>query len=74
MQVGGQVVAADGNGSVIATSELTGGVVGKHGCTFSFAVKVPDRPFYAVTVTHRGAVTYSRQELARSGWKIATSL
>ncbi len=74
MYAGAQVVVADGNGSTIATSELTGGIINRYGCTFGFSIRVPDRPFYAVTVTHRGAVTYSRQDLARSNWRISTSL
>lgn len=69
---GGQVVIRDGNGSILATTSLLGGTLGVHGCTFAYSAHVPDVPFYEVTVTHRGALTYSKQQLAASRWHIAS--
>jgi hypothetical protein len=65
---GAQVVIEDGTGSTLATTDLRGGTLGMHGCTFTFEADVLDAPFYRITVTHRGAVTYSRDDMERSGW------
>jgi hypothetical protein len=69
--VGGQVVIADGSGSVLATSSLTGGVEDITGCTFDYTAQVPDATFYQITVTHRGALTYSREELQSKKWVVS---
>lgn len=71
---GAQVVVQDGAGSVLATSSLTGGRVNVKGCTFVFSVDVPDADFYQVTVTHRGALIYSRSDLTGDDWHVAGSL
>jgi hypothetical protein len=72
---GGQVVVADGSGDVLGTASLNGGTLSVLGCTFTFTVPdLPPEPFYEVTVTHRGTLTYSAQELATKGWKIASSV
>ena len=74
MSVGTQVTVEDGHGSTMATSSLSGGVLGIHGCTFVFSVEVADADFYRVTVAQRGALTYSRVELDRAGWKVSAHL
>ena len=71
---GAQVVVTDGDGRVLATTALQGGILNMSGCTFSYSVTVPDSSFYGVTVTHRGTLTYSRQDLAGRGWLVESSL
>lgn len=64
---GTPVVVADETGKTIAVGQLDTGVpqgsnpsVQASSCDFSFSVTVPDgRPFYSVTVSHRGTQTYS---------------
>lgn len=71
---GTPVVITDQGGAVIATGQLGTGsatvdtTTGRATqCTFTFAVTaVPNRPFYGVTVSHRGTVTYSAAQ-ARGG-------
>jgi hypothetical protein len=74
IEAGSQVVITDGNGNVLATTSLQGGVVNTHGCMFTFSVTVPDANFYGVTVTHRGTLTYSQQDLVDSGWQVHASV
>lgn len=69
---GAPVVITDQGGTVIATGQLDQGsaTVGANGrgtaCTFTFTVQhVPVKPFYGVTVSHRGAVTYSSDQAQR---------
>ena len=71
---GAQVIVQDGNGAVLATTALTGGRVNMHGCTFDFRVEVPVTDFYQVLVSHRGALTYSRDDLERNGWHVSGRL
>lgn len=68
---GAPVVVEDGAGVVLATTTLSGGQVNMNGCMFTFQVKVPDIPIYRVTVTHRGAMTRSRDDMAAQGWHVA---
>ena len=71
---GTQVIVQDGSGAVLATTALTGGRVNMRGCTFDFRIEVPAADFYQVLVSHRGALTYSRDDLARSGWHVSGRL
>ena len=59
---------------MLATATLTGGVLNAQGCTFSYSAQVPGADFYSVTVTHRGALTYSRSQMIASGWHVAAKL
>lgn len=75
---GAPVVITDQGGAVIATGQLDSGTAVLDGdrasaCVLTFAVPhVPDRPFYGVTVSHRGTLTYSAAQ-AKSG-DVALSL
>lgn len=71
---GGQVTVQDGEGTILATTTLAGGILNSRGCTFSFSTEVPDADFYQVTITHRGALTYSRTDLEANGWKVLAHL
>lgn len=71
---GTPVVVTDQGGSTIATGSLGAGsatvdsATGRATqCVFAIEVpSVPDRPFYGVTVSHRGTQTYSAEQ-AKSG-------
>jgi hypothetical protein len=71
---GGRVKIQDGDGRVLATSTLEGGLINMRGCTFTFSAEVPDADFYQVTITNRGALTFSRSDLQKSGWKVLARL
>jgi len=67
------------SGTVIATGTLDRGasdatyptVV----CHFSFTISnLPDAKFYSIEVTHRGALTYSQDQLNSDGWKVEASI
>lgn len=76
---GAPVVVKDGSGKIIASTNLGPGA-GPSGqysnveCTFEFSADVPDTDFYQVAVGHRNAVTNSKAELEKNGWKIDLSL
>ena len=74
LRVGAQVVVSDGSGKVLATSNLTGGVLSSDGCTFTYSAEVADADFYSVDVTHRGALTYSRAELENANWEVDSEI
>lgn len=71
---GAPVVITDQGGTTIATGQLITGsatvdsATGRAtACVFSFVIPaVPDRPFYGVTVSHRGTQQYSAAD-ARAG-------
>jgi len=78
---GAGVVVRNQAGSVIATSTLEGGHseltsagVGYY-CHFDFhVINVPSAPFYSIEISHRGAITHSRAELAAEGWHLDITL
>jgi hypothetical protein len=72
--VGAQVTVLSGDGAVLATGSLTGGRVNLHGCTFTYRLTVPDSEFYRIEVSHRGALTFSRADLAAEGWHVSARL
>lgn len=44
-------------------------------CQFSFAIpSIPDRPFYQVEVSHRGALSYQRDDLESRSWTVDLSI
>lgn len=71
LAVGTQVTVKDGSGKILATSSLTGGRVTMHGCVFTYSVSVPAADFYQVEVAHRGALTFSQEELAANDWQVS---
>jgi hypothetical protein len=75
MQTGANVVAKDAASKIIATGSLGVGVaVGSYGCEFGFTLVVPDSEYYSIEVSHRGALTYSRDELAAELWDLSLTL
>lgn len=77
IRLGASVVVKDGKGVTLATGRLGAGKMGEFGvdCEFSLEVlNVPKADFYSIEVSHRGALTYSRKELAAIGWSVAFEL
>lgn len=72
---GTPVVVTDQGGTAIATGELGTGSAAVDSatgratqCVFGFEVSsVPDRPFYGITVSHRGTQTYSASQVRTGG-------
>lgn len=76
IQEASQVVVRDGAGAVLATADLG---IGLHILpdTCSFITKIPDVPlvpFYAVEISHRGELVYSRAEMEAKGWSVHLTL
>jgi len=74
---GADVVVKDRAGSIVAAGSLEAGAGVKSPptdyarCGFSFEIpNVPDADFYSIEVSHRGALTYTRDELKAIGWSV----
>lgn len=64
IHAGTQVVATDQSGTVIATGALLTGEPSDGACRFRFTVTVPaGRKFYGISVSHRGTIQYTENEL-----------
>ena len=80
VQAGGQVTIRDGAGTVIGLAPLQRAPVTSPDmhlegrCRFPFSATVPDADFYQISVGHRNALTYSRDELAAESWTLSLSL
>lgn len=69
---GAQVVVTDQTGAVVGTAQLSYGDLHGSGmtrsCVFSFDVLVPPgRPFYGITVSHRGTIQFSGDQIGSGG-------
>ncbi|MCU1677670.1 MAG: hypothetical protein JWM93_2428 [Frankiales bacterium] len=72
---GTSVTVTDGAGKIIGTGHLDEGTGAGSVCTFGFTVKsVPDTDFYKIEISHRGGLTFSREEMAAQGWIVSASL
>ena len=76
IRLGASVVVKDGKDVTLATGRLgPGKMTEERGCEFNLEVlNVPKADFYSIEVSHRGALTYARQELAAIGWSVAFEL
>lgn len=76
MTAGTAITMKNGDGQVIATGVLPGGVADDATtCTFTASVKnVPRADFYAVSVGGRGEVTSSRSDLEKNAWSFDLTL
>jgi len=76
LSAGTAVVVKDEGGKVLATGSLDSGKISAlETCQWSFTVSnVPDAKFYQIEVSHRGAVTYSKADLDKAGWKVQLRL
>lgn len=71
---GTPVVFRDGAGTVLARVALGAGAIRmtagfRDDCVYRFSATVPDAPAYQIEVGSRGSVAFSRQELAKAGWR-----
>lgn len=72
VQEGAAVKVKDGKGKILATSGLGSGVQDDQlQCVFKFSMKIPDASTYSVEISHRGALVYSKNALAKRKWKVA---
>ena len=80
LHLGTSVTVSDGEGNVIGVGEVRSSEVKSEAstsrsCAFKFVVEdLPRADFYAVEVSHRGAVTFSFDELEEEGWRIQLSI
>jgi hypothetical protein len=76
IRAGAAVIVKDESGKVLATGSLgSGKITDPATCEFSFSLAdVPDAKFYQIEVSHRGALTYSRDDLDKRGWKVEFTL
>jgi hypothetical protein len=75
IKVGAEVTIKDEAGKILATSTLSKSEAATtQECDFTFTANVEDAKFYQVEVSHRGAVTYSRDDVARQGWRIGMEI
>jgi hypothetical protein len=73
---GAQVTVTNGSGTFIAVAPLEDGEVTTPSitCTFEFEVAVPYEAFYSFTLSHRGTLNASYQQLDRGGWSVVFTL
>jgi hypothetical protein len=72
---GAGVTVKDGAGAIIGVSQLEDPTTAAQDyCVFPFSVTVTDADFYAIEVSHRGEVTYSRADLESKGWTLGLTL
>jgi hypothetical protein len=75
ISAGAAVTVRDGEGSMLATSDLDSGEDDGFGCTFPFTVQdVPNAHFYEIEVSHRGSLSYSKDEMQANRWTVDFSL
>ena len=73
---GADVVVKDGAGTIVGTGSLVDDPAGSSTsrCRYTFEVPVKDADFYAVEVSRRGALTYSKTEIEAQGWTVEFTL
>jgi hypothetical protein len=76
VDAGASVVVTNEQGTVIGTGSLGLGSASPGGdCVFNFTVAgLPEGRFYGVEVSHRGKVTFSREQLEQDGWNVELTL
>jgi hypothetical protein len=73
---GAPVVLKDENGTILASSILSSGTGNLVRCTFTFSLEgVPDSAkFYVITVSHRGDISESHDQLAADDWHFSLTI
>ena len=74
---GSNVTVYDGSGKILATGILGIGIGSSYSrCVFPVEIskKVPTKDFYAIEVTHRGKVAYSKSQLEEKDWEVSLTL
>jgi hypothetical protein len=73
--LGAAVVVKNEHAETIATGRLELGTDELGSCTYPFRLAdVPSSEFYSIEVSHRGALTYSHEELEGLEWQVVFSL
>lgn len=69
---GANVTVKDDTGRIIGNSAIKRPNLS---CHFTFSVaRLPKASFYSVEISHRGALTFSFDDLQRKGWQVALSV
>jgi len=72
---GAQVTLRDGDGKTLGSTALSEGSGSSTSCTFTFSIpNIPEVPFYAVEISHRGQVTNSLADMRANGWTFSLSI
>jgi hypothetical protein len=76
---GDQVVVRDQQSQVIGTTTFDAPTYDLNNspltCNFTVAfARVPDRPFYSITIGQHPPLTYSRSDLVQAGWNLSLTL
>jgi zinc-ribbon domain len=72
---GTQVTVKDGDGKLLGTGTLSAGSGDINHCSLTFTVAgVPEVAFYAIEVSHRGALDFSLAQMQTNGWIVGMSL
>lgn len=72
---GTQVRIKNQDGKIIATTELEFGSDTGAGCVFPFVARgVPESRYYTIEASHRGGLTFSKDEMKAANWEVALSL
>ena len=72
---GAEVQVSNQAGTILATGVLHGGTDEFASCDFTFSIPgVPSASFYQIQVSHRGNVTFSKNELQRNHWMAELTL
>jgi hypothetical protein len=77
VDAGASVVVTNEQGTVVGTGSLGLGSASPGGdCVFNFTVAglPPEARFYGVEVSHRGKVTFSREQLEQDRWNVELTL
>jgi hypothetical protein len=76
VDAGASVVVTNEQGTVIGTGSLgLGSTSPDRDCVFNFTVAdLPEARFYGVEVSHRGKVTFSREQLEQDRWNVELTL
>lgn len=71
IQVGAQITVTDQTGTIIGVGVLEPIYLpNDERCVFTFTIDVPEATFYTLTMSRRGNLTYSKQDLEEAGWHV----
>jgi hypothetical protein len=74
LSAGAPVAVMNASGTVLASTFLPSGTTVGTTCHFEVRVHVPDSSFYQVEVSHRGTITFTKQDLVTNNWVAALSI
>jgi hypothetical protein len=74
ISTGTQVTAKNASGRVLAVAALTGQRAIRRNCVWTFAMTVPDADIYQFETGRRGALSYTRSDLAADDWIVVITV